>query len=57
MSLEECYRLLELQPGASEQEVTRAWRDLVKVWHPDRFANDPLMRKRAEDKVKALNQA
>ena len=57
MRLEDCYRLLELPPGASEQEVTRAWRELVKVWHPDRFANDPLMRKRAEEKVKALNDA
>ena len=57
MRLEDCYRLLELPPGASEQEVTRAWRELMKVWHPDRFPNDPLMRRRAEEKVKALNDA
>ncbi|HVS33340.1 MAG TPA: J domain-containing protein [Thermoanaerobaculia bacterium] len=57
MRIEDCYRILELRPGASEQEVTRAWRELIKVWHPDRFANDPLMRKRAEEKVKALNEA
>lgn len=33
------YEILELEPGASPEEVKRAYRDLVKVWHPDRFSH------------------
>jgi len=36
MRLDDCYRLLDLPPGSSPEEVKRAYRDLTKVWHPDR---------------------
>ena len=36
-----CLRVLGLAPGASAQEIKAAYRDLAKVWHPDRFAHDP----------------
>ncbi|HYO75877.1 MAG TPA: J domain-containing protein, partial [Thermoanaerobaculia bacterium] len=36
MRLDDCYALLDLRPGASEEELKRAHRDLAKVWHPDR---------------------
>lgn len=55
--LDESYRLLELSPRASDEEVRRAHRDLTKVWHPDRFGHDPELRRRAEEKLKAINQA
>ena len=29
------YRLLEMEPGATQEELRRAYRRLVKVWHPD----------------------
>lgn len=35
------YRTLELEPGADLQQVRRAYRRLMKQYHPDRFANDP----------------
>ena len=35
------YRTLELEPGADLQQVRRAYRRLMKLYHPDRFANDP----------------
>jgi curved DNA-binding protein CbpA len=57
MRLDECYRVLELQPGASGEEVKRAYRDLTKVWHPDRFAHDAALRRKAEEKLKAINEA
>lgn len=57
MRLDECYRLLELKPGASGDEVKRAYRDLTKVWHPDRFAHDAALRRKAEEKLKAINEA
>lgn len=55
--LEPCYRALDLEPGASLEEINRAWRDLTKVWHPDRFQGDPRMETKAEKKLQAVNDA
>ena len=52
-----CYRILELEPGASLAEVKRSYRDLVRVWHPDRFPNDPKLQRKGEDKLKQINSA
>lgn len=57
MRLDDCYRLLDLDPRASDVEVKRAHRDLTKVWHPDRFGNDAALRQKAEQKLKAINEA
>ncbi|MFZ2493595.1 MAG: J domain-containing protein, partial [Thermoanaerobaculia bacterium] len=57
MKLDDCYRTLEVPPGASFEEVRRAHRDLAKVWHPDRFGHDAALRARAEEKLKAINEA
>lgn len=35
MSLEECYKILELPAGANAQEVKRAYRKKAKLFHPD----------------------
>lgn len=52
------YRTLELEPGASAEEVKAAYLDLVKVWHPDRYQNEPeRLRLRAQEKLKAVNEA
>ncbi len=57
MRLDECYRLLEIDPEAADEEVKRAHRDLTKVWHPDRFGHDAALRRKAEEKLKAINEA
>lgn len=57
MRLDDCFRVLELPQGAAEDQVRRAHRELTKVWHPDRFAHDPALRQRAEDKLKEINEA
>ena len=57
MRLDDSYRLLDLDARASDEDVKRAWRDLTKVWHPDRFANDPSVQRKAEAKIKAINEA
>ena len=56
-TLDEAYRLLDLRPGATDDEVRRAHRDLSKVWHPDRFGHDPELRRKAEEKLKEINAA
>ncbi len=51
------YRVLGLEPGASVDELKLAHRDLVKVWHPDRFADDPRLQMKAQEKLKQINEA
>ena len=55
--MEKYYRILDLPPNASEQEVKQAYRELVKVWHPDRFTHDIKLQRRAEEKLKIINDA
>ena len=52
-----CYRILDLEAGASLEEVKRSYRELVKVWHPDRFRGDPKLQAKAEEKLKWINLA
>jgi len=49
--------VLGLEPGATEQAVKDAYRDLVKVWHPDRFGSDARLRAKAQEKLKEVNAA
>lgn len=51
------YRTLDLENGASLEEVKQARRDLAKVWHPDRWTHDPKMQRKANEKLKDINQA
>ncbi|MGC1392768.1 MAG: DnaJ domain-containing protein, partial [Coleofasciculaceae cyanobacterium] len=56
--LDQYYRILELEPGASLDEVNQAYKDLAFIWHPDRVPEDNLrLRQKAEDKLKEINQA
>ena len=52
-----CLRVLGLAPGASAQEIKAAYRDLAKVWHPDRFAHDPRLQQKAQEQLKEINEA
>jgi hypothetical protein len=54
---EKCLELLGLKAGASAQEIKAAYRDLAKVWHPDRFAHDPRLQEKAQNKLKEINEA
>ncbi len=57
MDLKKSFQILEVRVGASETEVRQAYRDLVSVWHPDRFSSNPRLRKKAEEKLKEANAA
>ena len=52
-----CIEILGLKPGAPQEEVNEAYRDLVNVWHPDRFEGNPRLQKKAEEKLKEINAA
>ena len=53
----ECYRLLEIEPEASAEAARQAYHELLKVWHPDRFPNDPGIQRRANWKTAQINEA
>jgi curved DNA-binding protein CbpA len=53
----EALDVLALRPGATSVEIKEAYRDMVKVWHPDRFGSDPRLRQKAEDNLKQINKA
>jgi DnaJ domain len=57
MDLDECYRILELEPGATQADLKQAYRDLIKVWHPDRFPGDERFKRSAGAKTRQLNEA
>jgi len=56
-TVEESLSLLGLRGGASWEEINEAYRDLIRVWHPDRFQNDVRLKKRSEEQTTLLNQA
>ncbi|MGK7919331.1 MAG: J domain-containing protein [Trichodesmium sp.] len=51
------YKILELEPGASLEEVKEAYRDLAFVWHPDRFVQNSRLQARATIRLKEINEA
>jgi|HubBroStandDraft_4_1064222.scaffolds.fasta_scaffold53705_3 hypothetical protein len=57
MSDTECFRALGVAPYASWEEIRQAHKDLVRVWHPDRFQSDPEMRQKAQLQLQKINEA
>ena len=55
--LDKYHELLGVAPGASGQVLKEAYRDLAKVWHPDRFSHDPRLQQKAQEKLKEINEA
>jgi DnaJ-class molecular chaperone len=57
MDIKRCFEILELDRTASPDEVTQAYKDIVNVWHPDRFSNNPRLKQKAGEKLKEVNVA
>lgn len=51
------YANLELAPGATLDEVRRAYRDLMKRYHPDKHLGDPERHKAATELAQSLTRA
>lgn len=50
------YEVLGVRQGASDEEIKRAYRELVKKFHPDQYRDNPLSAL-AEEKLKEINEA
>ena len=56
--LDQYYRVLGLELGASLEAVNQAYRDLAFIWHPDRIPKDnPRLQEKAQEKLKEINHA
>ena len=49
--------ILDVEPGASQDEVKSAYRALVRRWHPDRFHGDDAIEREAAGQMARVNWA
>ncbi len=57
MDAEQCCKILNVSYDASAQEITQAYRDLVKVWNPERFSHDLALQEKAQNTLKTIDEA
>lgn len=57
MDIQHGLQVLELPRTATLEEARQAYKDMVNVWHPDRFAHNPRLKAKAENKLKEINEA
>ncbi len=57
MDIKKSFEILNLNPDASPDDVRQAYRDLVNVWHPDRFLNNPRLQEKAAHQLQEINLA
>lgn len=57
MDVQECFETLEISAWLPAAELRQIYRDLMTVWHPDRFTHNPRLRQKAEAKIKKINIA
>jgi hypothetical protein len=54
----DAYVVLGLEPGASSEEITKAWREMVKVFHPDAHPNaSEAERRQWQESIQRINAA
>ena len=57
MNVKKSFEILRLKPDASVEDLKLAYRDMVNVWHPDRFLHNPRLREKAERQLQEINRA
>ena len=57
MDIQTCLQVLELEAPLTPARIHRAYRRMVKRWHPDQFALEPSIRAIAEERLKSINAA
>jgi len=57
MDIQKALEILGLKPDATFDEAKRAYKTQVKIWHPDRFSEDSILKPRAEENIRRINTA
>ncbi|PZO45290.1 MAG: J domain-containing protein [Shackletoniella antarctica] len=57
LDLHKHFAVLELKPGASLEQIKASYKELVQIWHPDRFQNNPQLQQRAHLKLQQINNS
>ena len=57
MTRDEALSVLGLKPGASRDQITIAYRELVQMLHPDKYGDNKRLRARAEQQMRTINEA
>jgi hypothetical protein len=57
MTIRRSFEILELERDATLDDARQAYKDIVNVWHPDRFTANPRLKHKAEQKLKEVNVA
>ena len=57
-SADNAYKILEIEPSATDQEVKKAYRTMAKKYHPDKvISENEAIKKGAEEKFKEVQKA
>ncbi len=57
MHVSQALEELGLDNTATKADVKQAYKDLARIWHPDRFQHDERLGTRTEAKIKLINEA
>ena len=56
-SLTYYYKVLNLEPGSTKEDIKRAYRKLAQQWHPDKFLKQPHQLKEARERFELVKEA
>ena len=56
-SVNEYCEVLGIDSSATPEDLKKAYRDLVKQWHPDQFQNNSRLQSNAQEKLQEINEA
>ncbi len=57
MKIDEALRILELSAESSYSDARKAYKELIQVWHSDRYQHSAHLLERAKEKTRLLNEA